>query len=136
MLKRIALALTLTLSLAGCASLEAITNGLSLATASVANPVTPIKEAQIELALDSAVKVLQTYKQACIAGSADKNCRDNISQIQAYTRQIRPMVLQLRNFVDTNDQVNAVVVYNQLSSLYANMKSAAASLGVSLGSAT
>ena len=134
-MKRLILALTLSLALAGCAQLEAITGGISLATASVANPVTPTKEGEIELALNSAVQVLITYKRACLAGSADKNCRDNIRQIQAYTRQIKPMVAQLRGFVDTNDQVNAVVVYNQLSQLYANMKAAAASLGVSIGSA-
>jgi len=134
-MKRIILAAALSLSLAGCANLEAISNGLSLATASVANPVTQTKEAEIELAVDSAIKVLQTYKRACVAGTADVHCRDNIGQIQAYTRQIKPLVGQLRNFVDTNDQVNAVVVYNQLSQLYATMKAAAASLGVSLGSA-
>jgi type IV pilus biogenesis protein CpaD/CtpE len=134
-MKRIILALTLSIALAGCAQLEAITGGISLATASVANPVTPTKEGEIELALNSAVQVLITYKRACLAGSADKNCRDNIRQIQAYTRQIKPMVAQLRGFVDNNDQVNAVVVYNQLTTLYTNMKAAAGSLGVSIGSA-
>jgi|GEM_PF-4726454 len=134
-MRKIILAMTLSLALAGCAQLQAITGGISLATASVANPVTPTKEGEIELALNSAVQVLITYKRACLAGSADKNCRDNIRQIQAYTRQIKPMVAQLRGFVDNNDQVNAVVVYNQLTTLYTNMKAAAASLGVSIGSA-
>jgi len=132
--KRIILAAILSLGLAGCAQMQAITGGISLASASISNPVTPTKEGEIELALDSAVQVLKTYKKACAAGTADKNCRDNIGQIQAYTRQIKPMVVQLRNFVDTNDQVNAVVVYNQLTTLYTNMKAAATSLGVSLGS--
>jgi type IV pilus biogenesis protein CpaD/CtpE len=132
--KRIIIAISVALALAGCAQIQAITGGISLATATIENPVTPTKEGEIELALDSAVQVLKTYKQACIAGSADKNCRDNIRQIQAYTRQIKPMVAQLRGFVDTNDQVNAVVVYNQLTTLYTNMKAAAASLGVSIGS--
>lgn len=133
-MKRIILAAILSLGLAGCAQMQAITGGISLASASISNPVTPTKEGEIELALDSAVQVLKTYKKACAAGTADKNCRDNIGQIQAYTRQIKPMVVQLRNFVDTNDQVNAVVVYNQLTTLYTNMKAAATSLGVSLGS--
>jgi len=133
--KRIFLAIIVSLSLAGCASMQAITDGLSLVTASVTNPVTPIKEAQIELALNSAVKVLLTYKRACAAGGADVNCRDNIRQIQVYTRQIKPMVAQLRTFVDNNDQVSAIDAYNELKTLYTNMKAAAASLGVSLGSA-
>jgi hypothetical protein len=132
--KRIILALTLSLSLAGCATLEAVTTGIGLATKSIANPVTKSEEAQVELALDTAVQALLTYKRACIAGSADKNCKANIAQIQAYTRQIPPLVAQLRTFVDNNDQVNATVIYNQLTALYANVKGAAAQLGVSLGS--
>jgi PBP1b-binding outer membrane lipoprotein LpoB len=135
-MKRIIIVTALALSLAGCASLKAVSNGFSLATASVANPVTQTKEAQIELALDSAVQVLLTYKKACDAGGADVNCKDNIRQIKAYTLQIKPLVAQLRNFVDNNDQVNAVVVYNQLASLYTNLKSAATSLGVNIGSAS
>lgn len=135
-MKKLLTVLALSLALAGCAQLQAITTGVSLATASVSNPVTPTKEGEIELALDSAIQVLKTYKAACIAGGADVNCKDNIRQIQAYTRQIKPMVVQLRGFVDSNDQVNAVVVYNQLTTLYTNMKAAASSLGVSLGSAS
>jgi hypothetical protein len=126
----------LALALGGCAQLQAISGGLSLATKSIANPVTKTEEGEVELALDSAVKALKLYKTACVSGTADVHCRANIAQIQAYTRQIPPLVAQLRNFVDTNDQVNATVVYNQLVSLYTNVKSAAAGLGVSLGSAT
>jgi hypothetical protein len=79
---------------------------------------------------------LRAYKKACAAGSADIHCRDNVAQIQVYTRQIRPLVNQLRDFVDHNDQINASVVYNQLTALYANVRAAATSLGVNLGSAT
>ena len=133
-MRRIILALTLSLSLAGCATFDAVTQGISLATKSIANPVTKTEEAQIELALDTAVKLLTAYKQACFQGSADVHCRNNIAQIQAYTRQIPPMVSQLRTFVDNNDQINASVVYNQLTALYTNIKASALSLGVNLGS--
>lgn len=133
---KIVIAAFVTLSLAGCATLDAVTTGISLATKSIANPVTKSEEAQVELALDTAVQALMVYKKACVAGSADKNCRANIAQIQAYTRQVPALITQLRGFVDNNDQVNATVVYNQLTALYANVKNAAASLGVSLGSAT
>lgn len=135
-MKRLILTAALALSLAGCASFQAFETGISLATKSIANPVTKSEEAQVELALDTAVQALKVYKKACMAGSADKNCRANIAQIQAYTRQIPPLVAQLRGFVDNNDQVNATVIYNQLTALYANVKSAATSLGVSLGSVT
>ena len=133
-MRKLLLAVTLSLSLAGCASLQTLGTGISLATKSIANPVTKSEEAQVELALDTAVKVMLAYKQACIAGSADVNCKSNIAQIQVYTRQVKPLVAQLRNFVDTNDQINATVIYNQLTALYANLKGVAGSLGVNLGS--
>jgi len=126
------IALALTLSLGACAQLQAVGTGISLATKSISNPVTKTEEAQIELAIDSAIEALKTYKKACVAGSADVNCRANIAQIQVYTRQIKPLVAQLRNFVDNNDQINATVVYNQLTSLYANVKTIATNLGVKL----
>lgn len=128
--------LLLALSLGACAQFQAFETGLSLATKSIANPVTKTEEAQVELALDTAVQALKAYKQACINGTADKNCRSNIAQIQAYTRQVPSLVVQLRGFVDNNDQVNATVVYNQLTALYTNVKQAASQLGVSLGSST
>jgi hypothetical protein len=134
--KKLAFIILAALLAGGCAQLQAIGTGISLATKSIANPVTKAEEAQVELALDTAVQALLVYKRACVAGSADKNCKMNIAQIQAYTRQVPSLVAQLRTFVDNNDQVNASVVYNQLTALYTNVKSAAASLGVSLGSAT
>jgi hypothetical protein len=68
-----------------------------------------------------------------VQGTADLRCRVNIAAIQKYTRQMPPLITQLRGFVDNNDQVNAVVVYNQLTSLYTNFKSAAAGLGYNVG---
>lgn len=135
-MRKIILVAGLALALGGCAQLSAIGTGISLATKSIANPVTKSEEAQVELALDTAVQALKLYKAACVNGTADKNCRANIAQIQAYTRQVPALVAQLRNFVDNNDQINATVVYNQLTALYTNVKAAAGSLGVSLGSAT
>jgi PBP1b-binding outer membrane lipoprotein LpoB len=132
-MKKFLIIIGLAFSVAGCAQLQAIGNGVSLATASVTNPVTKTKEAQIELAFDTAIEVLKTYKRACVAGSADVNCKANIRAIQVYTRQVGPMINQLRRFVDTNDQINAIVVYNQLTDLYANFKTAAANVGVNVG---
>ena len=135
-MKRIILALTLSLSLAGCANLQAITDGISLATKSIANPVTPAEEAQVEVALDAAIDLLKAYKRACVAGTADVNCKANIAQIRAYTIQVKPLVAQLRLFVDNNDQINAAVVYNELRALYVNVKATATQLGINLGSST
>lgn len=123
----------LALSLGACAQLQAVSTGISLATKTIANPVTKTEEAQVELSGDVILQGLLAYKHACQAGTADKNCKDNIAQVQAYTRQIRPLIAQLRSFVDNNDQINASVVYNQLTALYANAKAAATSLGINLG---
>jgi hypothetical protein len=121
------------LLLGGCAQLQAVGTGISLATKTIANPVTKSEEAQIELAGDIILQALQTYKRACVAGTANANCKTDIAQIQAYTRQVRPLIAQLRTFVDNNDQINASVAYNQLTALYANVKSAAANLGIVIG---
>jgi len=134
--RKLLLIVPVVLWLGGCAQMQAIGTGISLATKTIANPVTRDDEAKVELALDTAIQILKTYKTACIQGNADKNCKANIAQIQAYTRQVPPLVAQLRTFVDNNDQINASVVYNQLTALYVNVKSAAASLGVNLGSGT
>jgi len=134
--RKLLLIVPVALWLGACAQMQAIGTGISLATKTIANPVTRDDEAKVELALDTAIQVLKVYKTACIQGTADKNCKVNIAQIQAYTRQIPPLKDQLRTFVDNNDQINASVVYNQLTALYVNVKSAAASLGVNLGSGT
>lgn len=124
----------LSLTLAGCATqFGTITKGIDTLTKSVTNPVTKSDEAQIELALDSAIVVLKGYKTACINGTADANCKANVARVQAYTRQMPPLLAQLRNFVDSNDQINAIVVYNQFTTLYANFKTTAASLGYNVG---
>lgn len=130
------LVLLLALTLGGCAAngtLGTIGTGLSLVTKSVTNPVTKSEEAQVELAIDAAIVAFQGYKTACIQGTADKSCRANITAIQRYTRQMPSLLVQLRGFVDNNNQLNAVVVYNQLVSLYANFKTSAANLGYNVG---
>lgn len=132
-MRKTIIVLALATALGGCAQLGNIGTGISLVTKSVTNPVTKTEEAQIELAIDAALSVLRGYKQACVQGTADKACRPNIAAIQRYTRQMPPLIAQLRGFVDNNDQVNAVVVYNQLTALYGNFKSAAAGLGYNVG---
>jgi hypothetical protein len=108
--------------------------GSSLTTKSVANPVTKTDEAEIELAVDSVIQIFKAYKAACKAGTADKHCTANIAQLQVYTRQIGPIKTQLRSFVDSNDQVNATVVFNQLLALLTNVKTVATGLGVNMAS--
>ena len=133
-MRKIIAAAIIAVSLGGCASFGNIGTAISLATKSVTNPVTRAEEAQVEAAIDAAIVILKGYKKACIEGQADKNCKANIAAIQLYTRQMPPLIAQLRNFVDKNDQINAIVVYNQLTALYANFKNSAAQLGYNVGS--
>jgi len=132
-MKRLALVLVVAVGLGGCAQLQAVTQGISLVTKTVTNPVTKEEEAKIELAMDTALQLLLTYRRACIAGNADVNCKANIRMLQPYTRAAVPLLRQLRSFVDNNDQINASVVYNQLTSLYVNLKTAAQSVGINVG---
>jgi hypothetical protein len=133
-MKRLLLVGVVAFGLAGCTTLANIGTGISLVTKSVTNPVTKAEEAQIEIAADGAVHLLQTYKADCAKGIADKNCRSNVAQIQVYTRKMAPLLSQLRSFVDDNDQINASVVYNQLAALYTSAKSIASAAGVNVGS--
>lgn len=119
--------------LGGCSTLQGIGTGISVVTKSVTNPVTQTEEVQMETAIDAAVAALQGYKNACAQGTADKPCKANIAAIQQYTRQMPPLITQLRGFVDNNSQLNAVVVYNQLVALYANFKTTAGQLGYNVG---
>jgi len=131
-MKRLLAALVI-VALGGCSTLQNVGTGISLVTKSVANPVTKAEEAQIELAIDAAITVLRGYKKACAEGTADKECRGNIAAIQRYTKQMPTLIVQLRTLVDSNQQLNAIVVYNQLTALYANFKTAAAGLGYNVG---
>jgi hypothetical protein len=121
------------LSLGGCAQLSAVSGGLSLITKTIQNPVTEQELYAVEASARILVEALLTYRKACLAGSADKNCRANIEAMQPYTRQVKPLLVELRGFVKNDDQINAVVVYNRLTALYQTVKSSAAQLGIPLG---
>lgn len=132
-MKKIFLVLALTMSLAGCAQLSAVSTGVGLITKTIQNPVTKQELFEIEASLRIVVEALNTYRRACLAGSADKNCRANIMAVQPYTRQINPLLVELRSFVKNDDQINAVVVYNRLTNLYTTVRTSAAQLGIPLG---
>lgn len=132
-MKRLIIVLALSLSLGACAQWQAVTGALSIATKTIANPVTKDELYAVEATARILTEALLTYRKACLAGNVDKHCRQNIEAIQPYTRQVDPLLLQLRGFVKNNDQINAVVIYNQLTQLYRNVKSSAAQLGIPLG---
>lgn len=122
--------------LGGCQSggfLQQAQQAVQIVSKSYTNPVTQNDLYAGETFLNAAIKELLAYKRLCAQGQVDTNCRSNVAAIQAYTRQIPPLLTQARGFVRNNDQVNAVVVWNQFVQLKDNLLAAAASLGVKIG---
>lgn len=134
-MKRLLLALTLTLSLGGCMlpTMETLRTAIQFGTATVDNPVTPTRLNQMESAFTIVVAGLQAWKTSCAKGLINVDCKDQIGAVQVYTRQIPPYMQQLRGFVRANDQINATKVFNLVSDLIAKAKSQAASAGQSIG---
>ncbi len=133
-MKRIILALTLSVALAGCATIQAVETAFQLGTASVANPVTRDRLNQMESAVTLVFAGLNAWKKSCQQALINADCKAQIGEVQVYTRQIPPYLTQLRTFVKTNDQVNATVVFNSLVSLVGTVKTQAAARGIVIGS--
>lgn len=133
-MKRIILALALSLSLGACAQLKTIETAVQLGTASVANPVTKDRLYQMENAVVVVFSGLNAWKKACVSGAIPVVCKQQIRTVQIYTMQIKPYLADLRKFVKTNDQVNATVVFNQLTDVIALVKGKAADAGQNVGS--
>lgn len=121
------------LSLTACAEVQKLETAFNFATKSVANPVTANDLYNIESGATIAIAVLGAYKKGCSMGTVDTNCRANVAKIQVYTRQLPPLLTQLRSFVKNNDQVNATVIYNNIVELIADFKSTATAAGINVG---
>jgi hypothetical protein len=120
-------------SLGGCATFSKISEAVSIGTASITNPVTKTRLNQVESAATLVFAGLNGWRQSCVQGLIPETCRAHIRAVQVYTKQIPPYLDQLRRFVKTNDQVNAIVAYNEISSLIATAKSQAAAGGATIG---
>lgn len=122
------------LSLGGCAQLQAIQSAIQIGTATVANPVTKDRLYQMENAVQLIFVGLNTWKTSCKQGLILDTCKAQIAQVQVYTRQIPPYLAQLRSFVKSNDQINARVVFNQITGLISTVKTQAALVNAPMGS--
>lgn len=131
-MRKIILALTLSIGLAACSTLANIETAFQLGTASVANPVTKDRLNQIESAITLVFAGLEGWKKSCVQGIIPPACKAQIGQVQIYTRQLPPYLAQLRTFVKTNDQVNAAVVFNNIVNLVGTVKAQAAAGGVTI----
>ena len=139
-MRNIILAITLALSLAGCAgipglpSLESIQTAVRLGTTSVDNPVTPERLDQAENALILVFTGLNAWKSSCKNGALPAECIDQIASVQVYTRKLKPLLAEARRFVRNNDQVNAFVAFNALTHLIAAVRTQAAKNGIDIRS--
>lgn len=133
-MKKTLLALTLCLSLGGCLTLQEVETGLTLGTASVANPVTKDRLNQIESTAILVFTGLKAWRTSCVQGLIPDTCKQQIRTVQIFTKQIPPYLTELRMFVRNNDQVNAGVVFNTITDLIGKAKATAASAGQNVGS--
>lgn len=114
----------------GCASVERAFGVIGTLTATISNPVTPDMLYSAENAAIIVFAGLSEYRRSCIAGTvpavAGRTCGKIIRQTQTYTRRVPGLLVDLRKFVRTNDQINAIVVYNTVQALIASAHSVAA----------
>lgn len=121
---RFAALVAIGLLVAGCAGTPA-GDFFRGATVSVDNPITPARLKAVEDGMIITFAGLKAYKNLCDRRTIPASCRSVINSLQVYTRQIPPMLADLRTFVRTNDQVNAIKVYNLIMQVVAGYKSAA-----------
>jgi hypothetical protein len=132
-MKKLLFVLPLLLTLGACSTLQGIGTALSIGTSSIADPVTPTRLNQLESALTLVFAGLNTWRASCTQGVIPPSCKAQIAAVQVYTRQIPPYLTQLRAFVKSGDQVNAVTVFNNLGTLITTIKSQAAAGGAPIG---
>ncbi len=130
-MKKLLLAAMVALSLGGCATIDQLVNSAQIVTKSYTNPVTTSDLYKVESGVSIAFTALNAYKDSCAKGLVDTNCKANVAAVQVYTRQLPPLLVQLRGFVKNNDQINAITVYNQVVALVTNFKTAAANAAAS-----
>ena len=118
------------LALPGCGSIQKIIDAGNFATANVSNPVTPDRLNKAEQAMTVVFALGNSWKTLCVQGLAEANCRKNIAAAQVYTRKLPALLTQTRAFVKANDQVNAILVYNQILGLIATFKGQVVAAGV------
>ena len=137
-MRKVLIAALVSLSLAGCATpqwlqtVEKVVSAVTLGGATVSNPVTRSRLNQMENAMIVVVAGLQTWRDSCEQHVIPATCFDQIAQVQVYTRQIPPYLEQLRAFVKNNNQVNAMVVWNEVLKIIATVKAGAAAGGVAI----
>lgn len=86
------------------------------------NPITQDMLTDIEKSATVAFIGLTSYKQFCVRKIIDQSCRGVVERLQVYTRQAKPLLKNLRNFVDNDDQVNAPIAYARVKTLIEDLR--------------
>jgi len=136
MKRLIPLLLVLSLTGAGCTLFKNIESAIQLGSASASNPVTKDRLNAMESAAILIFSGLNVWRTSCVQGLIPPACKGQITNVQVYTRQIQPYLVQLRTFVKTNDQVNATIIWNEVLAVIATVKNQAAANGVTISNVT
>lgn len=132
-MKRIIALVLVAFTLSACGpQLEALKTAVKFGAASVQNPVTKDRLREVEAGVTILFVGLNAWRSSCVRGLIPDTCEQQIRTVQIYTMQIPPYLKELRRFVRQNDQVNAVVVFNELTSIIALVKAKGAESGVNL----
>lgn len=125
----------------GCALLQnadksVFDGGLSI-TATVNNPITREQQAALEASYQVAVSAALSYSnlRRCKSGekaSATNLCSDwaTVQKFQRANRIAYAELVNLRKFMDTNQQVSAVAAFNAVQNALRDFKAVAAASGV------
>ena len=132
-MKKFILVVVLAVSLGGCEQLSMILDAVPKVTASVNNPVTKDMLNTVENGAIVVFAGLKAYKKACVELAVPQSCRGTIEKIKVYTKKLEIILPQLRAFVKDNDQVNAVMAYNAIVGLIADLKTEAGRANIQIG---
>jgi hypothetical protein len=121
------------LALASCAGIDksVFDGGLSI-TATVQNPVTREQQAAVEASYQVAVSAALAYSRLrrCKAGevfSATNPCSQwpTVQKLKLANRKAYKQLVNLRSFMDKNQQVSAVAAFNALQAALRDFKAIA-----------
>lgn len=127
-MRKFTLILPLLIALGGCAQFQ---TAFDVATTPVA--VTPAMKNDVESGFKIATAGLVAYRRLCIKKVIDpvtRNCRGVIESIQPYTRSADAALIDLRQALAANNQVNAIAAYKALQGLITTIQTERQKAGV------
>lgn len=132
-----ALALSVAVTLGGCATLDKITGiPTSVLTTTINNPIGKEELADVERAYQAALGVANVYVELCRTRQiARASCRPVVTRIQGYVGQAHAALMSLRGFVRNNDTVNAMSAIAAVKQAIADFRGSADYQAISVATA-